>query len=336
MLVGSYALPSWYQTALEHIGRGEYGDLDVRETVSDAVRLAVADQLTAGVDVLTDGEMRRSGFIMGFYGRLQGLATLPAARRIGLPFYDSETMFDAVEHVQAPGGLGLIEEWHMVKPLGGSLPVKIACAGALSLTNPITKLSGYQTREALVADLVQIVNDELRALSSAGVPFLQIDESTHVFESLPTEKLAETFNASVAGIDRSRTTLGLHLCFGNLVGRPHSRRSYADLLPHLARMDVDVVFLEFANREWAELDLWRKYGEGKTLAAGVIDVKSFHRETPDDVAASARKVLQVVSPDRLCLTADCGFFATPRWIAQRKLSALGEGARRMRKELGYA
>ena len=69
---------------------------------------------------------------------------------------------------------------------------------------------------------------------------------------------------------------------------------------------------------------------------GELDVKAFQRETPDDVAEAARRVLRYVPADRLYLTADCGFFATPRWIAQRKMNALAEGARRVRKELSHA
>ena len=85
-LIGSYALPSWLCIALER--HADLGELDLCETLDDAVRLAVLDQQSAGLDVITDGEMRRRDFIQSFYGRLTGLRTLAPQRRFGAAGYD--------------------------------------------------------------------------------------------------------------------------------------------------------------------------------------------------------------------------------------------------------
>src|SRR5207248_7891139 len=88
-LVGSYALPSWLWIVLERLEQeGDLGETDIRESLDDAVNVAVLDQERAGVDVITDGEMRRRDFIQSFYGRLDGLRRLAPARRFGAAGYD--------------------------------------------------------------------------------------------------------------------------------------------------------------------------------------------------------------------------------------------------------
>ena len=91
--------------------------------------------------------------------------------------------------------------------------------------------------------------------------------------------------------------------------------------------------LEFANREMSESDLWKEFGIEKELGAGVVDVKSFYVEKPEDVAERIRSVLEYVSPERLYINPDCGFFQLPRWLSYLKLEAMVAGAAIVRAEL---
>lgn len=331
-IIGSYAAPGWYQTVLEHIARGEYGDADIQEAMEDAAAVAVMDQERAGVDIVSEGELRRSDFIMGFYGRLQGLRTVPPRRRLGVSLYDSTGHFETTGTVSAPAGLGTLEEFRFLAARSEK-PVKVAIAGPTTLLNPIRIVGGYLSRDALLADLVRIVRDEVQALAAAGCRFIQIDESyyqsaTHAHPS----EIAEVFDAVTSGVG-VEVTLGLHVCFGNLRGRPHSQRSYAQVLPTLRRSRAQVLFLEFANREMAEVELWRRFEMPQILAAGVVDVKSAYRERPEDILARLRTVLEYCPPERLWAVPDCGFWETPRWLAFRKLQALVEAARQLRHDL---
>ena len=86
--IGSYAPPSWLCVTLEAIERGELGETDINETFDDAVRIAIDDQERAGVDIITEGEMRRQDFVLGFYERLAGLQQLPAPRTQGPDGHD--------------------------------------------------------------------------------------------------------------------------------------------------------------------------------------------------------------------------------------------------------
>jgi 5-methyltetrahydropteroyltriglutamate--homocysteine methyltransferase len=99
---------------------------------------------------------------------------------------------------------------------------------------------------------------------------------------------------------------------------------------------TDQFVLEFASRELAEIELWQQWDDGRELGAGVIDVKSFHPETPEDVAARIRRVLQFVNPEKLYLNPDCGFGWSPRGMCVQKLHAMVAGAQIVRAELSKA
>jgi 5-methyltetrahydropteroyltriglutamate--homocysteine methyltransferase len=329
-LLGSYALPGWYLTALEHVARGEYGETDRREVLEDAAATAIGDQERAGLDVVSDGEVRRHDFIMSFYGRLRGLREAPPRRRLGPYLYDSTPVYETVERVTAPEGLGTVEEYRFAVTRTGR-PVKVAVPGPLTLTNAVRIVDAYRDRDDLVADLVQVVNAELRALAVAGCRFVQVDEPSYSLYWADPGQIVDCFNATVAGV--VGPTLGLHVCFGNLRGRPQALRTYAPLLPRLRDARTDVLFLEFANRELAEIELWARHDLPQVLAAGVVDVKSFYRERAEDVAARLRRVLEHVPPDRLWAVPDCGFWESPRWLAFAKLEALVQGAALVRGEL---
>jgi 5-methyltetrahydropteroyltriglutamate--homocysteine methyltransferase len=330
-LLGSYALPGWYLTALEHVARGEYGDTDRRELLEDAAATAIGDQERAGLDLVSDGEVRRHDFIMSFYGRLEGLREAPPRRRLGPYLYDSTPVYETTGPVTAPAGLGTVEEYRFAVSRARR-PLKVAVPGPLTLTNAVRIVDGYRDRDDLVADLVQVVNAELRALAAAGCPCVQVDEPSYSLYWADPGRIVDGFNATIAGVEGP--TVGLHVCFGNLRGRPQARRTYAPLLPRLRDARADVLFLEFANREMAEIDLWARHDLPQTLAAGVIDVKSYYRERPADVADRLRRVLEHVPADRVWAVPDCGFWETPRWLAFAKLEALAQGAALVRGERG--
>jgi len=111
-VIGSYAWPAWLHTALEASQRGEYGSDDMREAQDDAVDLALRDQEQAGVDIVSDGEMRRAGFFTAaFYGHMTGLSELPPQRQVGIAGHDQRESYLAVEPIAAPKGLGLLDEY---------------------------------------------------------------------------------------------------------------------------------------------------------------------------------------------------------------------------------
>jgi 5-methyltetrahydropteroyltriglutamate--homocysteine methyltransferase len=330
-VIGSHALPSWLWLARDAMARGDLGAVDVEETLQDATRIAIDDQVAAGIDIISDGEMRRVNFIIGFYGKLEGLETLPAPRRIGAPHWDTETPFLATSKLKAPAGLGIVQDFTMARQMT-THPMKATCPGPLTLSIPIRRGKAYKSQDSLVADLIRIVNTELKGLVAAGADFIQIDEPNYtMFASADPKYMVEVFNAAVQGV---KAKVALHVCFGNLNGRAFSApRSYERLFPHIFKARCSQLVFEYASREMSEIELFGKYETDKELGLGVIDVKAFRTESPDDVASRIHKALHYVEPDKLYVNPDCGFWATPRWACQRKLRAMVEGTRKVRAEL---
>jgi 5-methyltetrahydropteroyltriglutamate--homocysteine methyltransferase len=131
---------------------------------------------------------------------------------------------------------------------------------------------------------------------------------------------------------KGRCRLGTHLCFGNFKGRAVGKRRYAPMFPAFLGMDADELHLEMASREFAELELIEDVvAAGKDVGVGVIDVKSYYVESPEDVEERIRAALRFVPPERLGVSPDCGLSQTARWAARRKLESLVEGARRVRQ-----
>jgi len=331
-VIGSYAWPAWLHTALAAAQRGEMGPDDLIDTQNDAVDMALRDQEDAGVDIITDGEMRRVGFFTAeFYGHMSGLREVPPRRKIGVGGHDQRESYEAVEPIAAPDGLGLSEEFEYVRTRT-QLPLKVPCPGPFTLAGRIKPGTVYNDRIEVAYVLSAIINRELKALVAAGVTFLQLDEPSYAVHSQKhaPEEFVRLFNQTVAGVDAKIT---LHLCFGNYLGRPVAKRTYRPLFPHILDTHTDQLALEFANREMAEVELWQEFASEKELAAGVVDVKNYYVETPEDVAQRVRRVLKVVSPEKLSLTPDCGFSQTARWAARAKLKALVDGVRIVRQEL---
>jgi 5-methyltetrahydropteroyltriglutamate--homocysteine methyltransferase len=176
----------------------------------------------------------------------------------------------------------------------------------------------------------EVINQELRGLVAAGAELIQIDEPARGHVS--GQEMARLFNLATQGV---RAKLAYHICFGNRFGRSRFDRSYRPYFPGLLEARADQLVLEFAGREMAELDLIGQYArEGRELGAGVVDVKGFYPETPEEVADRIRRVLKVWPAEKLTVNPDCGFGWSPRNMCNGKIRALAAGARLVRKELG--
>src|SRR5207302_386747 len=148
----------------------------------------------------------------------------------------------------------------------------------------------------------------------------------------PPPRFDHGVNRAVEGVEAK---IAVHVCFGNLYGRPFSAvRDFKNLYPTLRDLRASQIVLEFANRGMDDLKFWKEFPTDKELGAGVIDVKAFKAESAADVAERVRALLKHVAPDKLWLNPDCGFWETPRWVVKQKLAALVEGAGIVRKELG--
>jgi 5-methyltetrahydropteroyltriglutamate--homocysteine methyltransferase len=331
-VIGSWAFPGWYAKFCEDVARHPdlFGPADLEEAVRDAVRLAVDDQLRAGADLITDGEVQRVDFNLGFYDRLTGLQPLPQARKWGPPAHDQRDRYLCVAPLDAPHGLGIVEEYKRLRTVTDA-PAKVPVPGPFTLAGCLQGGAVYRDRDEITEALLPLVNREMRDLAAVGVDFIQLDEPSFACHPGQPEKFLGLIERTVAGVP---ATVSMHMCFGNFRARAVGWRSYRPLFPHLARAKVNQLALEFASREMAEIDLAREIRPPMGLAVGLVDVKNTWVEPPELIAERLRQVLRYIDPERVHVTPDCGFSQTARAIAVRKLTNLVKGAQLVRRELG--
>jgi 5-methyltetrahydropteroyltriglutamate--homocysteine methyltransferase len=328
-VVGSHGKPGWWFAAVKAVERSEFGPGDLEEMFDDAVHTAIRDMESAGIDIITDGEVRRlDGYVDSYYAIIKGIEPIPVRRKAGPWGYDQQTRYEAVGRIETPpGGLGIVKEFEYLKK-HTTRHVKATCAGPLTFGSRIHPGKVYKGVVEVAERFAEVINEELRGLAAAGAELIQIDEPAR--GNVSGEEMARLFNMATAGVS---ARLGFHICFGNRFGRSRFQRTYEPYFPGVLTARADQFVLEFASREMSELDLWKKYGGGRELGAGVVDVKGFANDTAEDVARRIRKVLAVCPPEKLTLNPDCGFGWSPRYMCNHKLAGLAAGAALVRREL---
>jgi 5-methyltetrahydropteroyltriglutamate--homocysteine methyltransferase len=274
---------------------------------------------------------------LSFYGFLTGIATESSPkRRFGPPGHDQRGKHEVIGKLDAPRGLGAVDEFlrlRRIAPVGLSL--KSSVPGPYTLSGRLIPNQQYKDRYALTEALIPIVKRELEALVEAGCTEICIDEPSMSCYAWREDqaRLVDIFNRTVAGL-RERCRLGTHLCFGNYKARAVAPRRYAPMYPAFLDLQVDEVHLEMASREFAEIELIESIAEKMDVAVGIVDVKSYYIETPEDIAARVRRCLAFAPPERLSFAPDCGLSQTARWAARQKLKAMVDGVNLVRSELG--
>ncbi len=343
-VIGSYPFPGWLELASGQLDK--FGPDDVAEIQDDAALCAIGDQLKAGLDVITDGEQTRLDFNLSFYGYIDGIQLESAPpRRWGPPAHDQRGKHAVLGELSAPGGLGVVEEYRRLERLVAGLPLadhkpqvtlKASVPGPYTLAGRLLSGGRYRDRWELTEALLPIVSRELADLVAAGCREITVDEpsmSCYGYREDP-QRFVDIFNRTVQPAV-GRTRLSTHLCFGNYKARAVAPRRYAPLYPAFHGLSVDEVHLEMASREFAEIDIVSGIVErGKDVCIGVIDVKSYFIEQPEDVAERVRRCLAFAPPERLSFAPDCGLSQTARWASRRKLANMVAGVRQVRHERG--
>jgi 5-methyltetrahydropteroyltriglutamate--homocysteine methyltransferase len=332
-VIGSWSFPGWYEKFIADVKERPdlFGPIDRDEAARDATCLAIGDQLRAGLDRITDGEMQRVDFNLGFYQHLRGLQPVPRSRRWGAPAHDQRDRYRAVEPIAAPYGLGTVTEYRWLREYT-SAPAKVPVPGPFTLAGCIFGGEIYADRTAVTEALIPIVNSELKALAAAGVDFIQLDEPSFACHPGDPESFLDVIARTVDGVT---AYISMHMCFGNYRARAVGHRSYRPLFPHLGRARVNQLALEFASRELAEVELLSELPATMDVAVGLVDVKNTWVEPPELIAERLRTVLKYVDASRVSVTPDCGFSQTARHVAMAKARAMVEGVNLIRKELGH-
>jgi 5-methyltetrahydropteroyltriglutamate--homocysteine methyltransferase len=333
-VVGSYPQPSWL------IDRERLGDRlpprvrarelwlvperFLEEAQDDATRLAVADMERAGVDVITDGEMRRESYSNRFATALDGVDLDNPGVALDRTGHENP-----VPRVTGPIRRTRPVEVRDVEFLRevSDRRIKITVPGPFTMTQQAQN-DHYPDGRSLALAYAEAVNEELRDLKAAGADVVQIDEPYLQARPEPAREYAiEAINRALEGIEGETV---LHTCFGyahivktRLSGYPFLRELNDCLATHLS--------LEAAQPN-LEPKMLRDL-PGKTIILGVLDLGATEVETPQVVADRIRRALTVLPPERLMIAPDCGMKYLPRERAFQKLQALVAGARIVGEDL---
>ena len=368
--VGSWPRPRGLLASLRALRAGEITCAQHEGAVDDAVRQAVEAQHRAGVDLVTDGEQGRDNFYSFVADKLEGVRLMTLAEMLEYveDKESFRRLLDTLDvpafAIRNPTCVGrvrpreplVLADLERLRRFTG-LPVKVTLPGPYLLTRamwvPELAREAYDSKEALGRDVVALLREEIERLVTAGAEFLQLDEPvltelvfsqgqtrTFMCASLatrgdPTEELQWAVCMLRQVLEPAAAIrTGLHVCRGNW-SRDEStllRGGYAPLAPWFEQVPVTQLVLEYATPRAGEV----LSPGAKELGLGVVNPRSESVETPEQIVARIEAALKVVPAERLFLNPDCGFgtfSARPindAETAERKLSAMGEAARRLR------
>jgi 5-methyltetrahydropteroyltriglutamate--homocysteine methyltransferase len=336
-LVGSYPQPDWLidrkrlaeivppRARARELWRVDEPFLD--QAQDDATILAIRDQERAGIDVVTDGEVRRESYSNRFATALEGMdsdnpAEVPArtpGRVQIVPRVVGKLRRTAPVQVRDTAFLRAQTD----------LPIRVTIPGPFTMTQQLFD-EYYKDEVALAMDCAAALNDEIKDLFAAGADVVQLDEP--FLQAQPDKARQFAIPAINRAVEGVAGTTAVHLCFG-YAARVSTKPSGYSFLPELDACKVDQISIETAQPKLdcavlAELP-------SKHIILGVLDLGDMNIEAPQIVAERVRRALRYVPADRIILAPDCGMKYLPRDVAFGKLKAMSEAAKFLRRELGH-
>jgi len=325
-VVGSYSVPEWLERLKTDFYLHRISPAHLDEIHDVAIKAAIKDQEQAGIDVVSDGELRRDNDIDYLLARIPGVSITDTTKSYYYDYYEAEVPKPLV--TGETSDLGLVKDFVFTRSQTDR-PIKFSFTGPFSLSRRIRN-SAYDDHRDLVLSLAHALNAEARELVAAGATRLQIDEPFLAGYPDDVGLAIEAINLVTKGV---QTDWALHVCYGNRYSRPSWEGHYDFLFPAVLEADVGTLVLEFARKGYGDLSLFKRFPWERRLGLGVVDVKSDEVETKEVVAARIRKALEVVPPDRLMVNPDCGLRHLPASVARAKLKAMVAGAAAVRQEL---
>jgi 5-methyltetrahydropteroyltriglutamate--homocysteine methyltransferase len=334
-LVGSYAQPDWLidrpklagrfppRVRAKELWRVAPEFLDAAQ--DDATLLAIRDQERAGLDIITDGEMRRESYSNRFATALDGV-----------DIDNPGTALDRSGHPNpVPRVAGKVRRRHAVEVrdvqflrLNTDRMIKMTVPGPFTMSQQAQN-DFYGDEEELALDYAAAVNAEIKDLFAAGADIVQIDEP--YMQARPEKARRYGIKALNRALDGVTGTTAVHICFG-YAAIIHQRPSGYSFLPELEGTAVRQVSIETAQSGLDCAVLERL--ASKTIILGVLDLSDMTIESPRTVADRIRRALPYAGAERIVVAPDCGLKYLPRDVAYGKMCAMVEGARIVRRELG--
>jgi 5-methyltetrahydropteroyltriglutamate--homocysteine methyltransferase len=344
-VVGSWSRPPWLVQALRRRQAGEISREEFDKIADDAVLAAIKYQEDAGVDIVTDGEVRRDNFYSFVVEKLSGMKLIKVSelldyvkdragfeevlRALDVPAFAIKSPI-AVQKIGRREALALDELDFLKQHTARQTKIPLPGPYLLTRSSWFEGLSdkAYPIPEELSKDIVKILREEIVALRDRGVDFIQFDEpslsqvvygdeagETFMCAALssrkdPTDELefaVRLMNETVEGMDGVK--FGVHVCRGNWSRKEEVllKGNYGPLLPYLVRMNIDQLVLEMATPRAGELEVFKEYANEKELGLGVVNPRTDEVESPAMIVQRVKEVLKFFEPTKIYLNPDCGF-----------------------------
>ncbi|MEM7128855.1 MAG: cobalamin-independent methionine synthase II family protein [Chloroflexota bacterium] len=310
-VVGSIPRPQWVQELLNPHSVLSLGEKKWQASMDAAVASVVAMQETAGLDMITDGEWRRSSYIGIvddlFNGFEKGLKIAP--------YWSTVT-----QKLRRKNTAPIQEEVAFLRAHTDRM-IKVCLPSPYLLGRRMWDVefssNAYPTRESFMEDLIPYLRDELIAARDAGADIVQFDD-TSLCQLVDERKQAkysdldkeiglctDLLNAVIEGITDVQTAI--HLCRGNTNRKWGADGGYAPIVPALKTLNVDQYVMEFAMPAAGSIDMLAELPSDRTVGLGCVDCRNIHIDTPEEIVARVRAALQYLKPEQIMLNPDCGF-----------------------------
>ena len=336
-IVGSYPQPEWLIDRAKLAGRfpprvrarelWRVQEPFLSQAQDDATLLAIKAQEEAGLDIVSDGEIRRESYSNRFATALDGV-----------DLDNPGTALDRSGHPNpVPRIVGRIRRRHAVEVDDLKfLKAHTTRKTKITVPGPFTRLQQaqndyYGTEEEAAMDYAAAVNAEIRDLFAAGADVVQVDEP--YMQARPEKARQYGLAALNRALEGVQGTTCVHICFG-YAAVIHVRPSGYSFLPELSACSCRQVSIETAQSN-LDTQVLREL-DGKQILVGCLDLSDMKVEAPEVVADRVRRALEHVAPEQVILAPDCGMKYLPREVAQGKLVAMVEAARQLRREHGEA
>ncbi|NYG45481.1 5-methyltetrahydropteroyltriglutamate--homocysteine methyltransferase [Bradyrhizobium sp. IAR9] len=347
-IVGSYTKPHWlarHQRMRALDGSWWRPEQEVlAEAKRDAALLSIYEQEKAGLDLITDGEAQRAAYDRHFLTSLSGIDTTTPVLKVASSIEISSKRSDSPEieeylsysrlkprvisEIKWTGSVA-VDELHFAK-LHTIRPVKVTVVGPLTLANQVSD-HFYNDEETLLLEFARALNLEMKALQAAGADLLQVDEP-HFHARLSTARKhgKKALEVLVEGISVPVTT---HVCYGYALVHQEKSKSptYPEVLEILSECPTTAISLEYEQPKHDPALL--RYCGQKHVVLGLLDLARKDIETPEHIARRISDALEIVPPERLHPSSDCGMWFLPRAFAFGKIRSLVDGTRIVKASL---
>jgi len=317
-VVGSYPKPKWLNRAKElyEDDEADFDEDNWQEAKDDAARVITNEHERAGLDTVVDGEMRRNEMVEFFAHRIDGYEFNGPVKVWGHNYFDKPSVVSEVEYDES----WLVDEYKFTAS-ATSRPVKVPITGPYTLASWAFN-EAYEDDAELAYALADLVNEEIEKLVDAGARYIQIDEPALATTPDDHAIVGEALERIVADIPED-VRIGLHVCYGD----------YSRIYPEILEFPVDEFDLELANGDYEQLDVFKDPEFTADLALGVTDVHVAEVESVEQIEENIKKGLEIVPPEQLVVSPDCGLKLLPREVAYGKMENMVQAARNVEADL---